>query len=264
MLGIKDQSAIALEGAPGWPGGLSWGYSELRKRRAFASLPDMSEDLAQARADYLAKHRKARDTRKAKRDQKTARQSRYKPKQSPPPLPAEEQPRRDWPDIEKAQWCERMIEYVANGGSVSSFVRLNPQGPVRSQFYRWLEGDASMWDKYARAREMSADTLADDCVSIADSVRDAGQFDSARVNAARLAVDARKWVASKLKPKTYADRLETVTSGSVTVEHRISDEDRAKVLQALEARRLAANAPNLIEAQRLIDVTPTGKDGPSR
>jgi hypothetical protein len=105
---------------------------------------------------------------------------------------------------------------------------------------------------YARARENGADTLAEETVSIADEVKDAGHMDSARVNAARLRVDARKWVASKLKPKTYADRLETVQSGSLTVTHSITDEDRARVLALLMARETVQGASNLVEAQRRI------------
>ena len=38
-----------------------------------------------------------------------------------------------------------------------------------------------------------------------------------------------KWVAAKLKPKVYGDRVEAALMG-VTVEHTITDEDRAKVL----------------------------------
>lgn len=231
-------------------------------RRSFVRYGgEMTESLEQARAAYLERHRKLkarrnaryRDKQRAKAGKPPAKARHYKPRVSPPP---DDVPTRAWPDAEKAQWCDRLLDFISEGGSVSGFVRDHPSGPNRTVFYRWLQEDASLWNRYAHAREVSADTLADDCIAIADEVQDAGQFDSARVNAARLRVDARKWVASKLKPKTYADRIETVQSGSVTVEHRLSDEDRAKVLAMIEARRIAASAPNLVEAQRLIDVTP--------
>lgn len=225
----------------------------------------MTESLEQARAAYLEKHRKHRDKRKARRSErrKDQRKPRPAPKTSPPPLDVTP---RAWSEEQKAQWLERLIFAISEGGSVAGFCRDHPDAPHRSVFYQWIWADASLLDRYQRAREMSADTLAEDCVLIADSVRDAGQFDSARVNAARLAVDARKWVASKLKPKTYADRIETVQSGSLTVEHKLSDDDRAKVLAMIEARQIAGQAPNLIEAQRMIesrakDITPK-KDGP--
>ena len=94
--------------------------------------------------------------------------------------------------------------------------------------------------------------MADEIISIADSVKDAGPADSAKVNAARLRVDARKWVASKLKPKVYGDRVEAALTGAVTVEHTITDDERAKALALILARQAIQSAPNMLEAQRLL------------
>jgi hypothetical protein len=168
---------------------------------------------------------------------------------------------RDWPSAEKAQWVNALCVWLTEGGSLRGFVRKYPDGPGLSCWYDWFASDATITDQYARARENGADTLAEETVAIADEVKDAGHMDSARVNAARLRVDARKWVASKLKPKTYADRLETVTSGALTVTHTVTDDDRAKLLASIVARQVIKTAPNLLEAQRLIeakaiDVTP--------
>ena len=60
---------------------------------------------------------------------------------------------------------------------------------------------------YARAREDQADTLADEVVSIA---RQATSEDAAAV---RVHLDAVKWYASKMAPKTYGDKHE-VTHGA--------------------------------------------------
>lgn len=81
---------------------------------------------------------------------------------------------------------------------------------------RWLADSESFQQQYARAREEQADTLADEIVSISDEREGraivAGEevavvFDSTAVARNRLRVDARKWVASKLKPKKYGDKL---------------------------------------------------------
>lgn len=157
-----------------------------------------------------------------------------------------------WPAEEKAHWIEALAQWIEDGGSLSSFCREYPQGPCKTAWFEWINGDPIIADRYARARENGADTLAEETVAIADEVKDAGQFDSARVNAARLRVDARKWVASKLKPKTYADRLETVQSGTLTVTHSVTDDDRAKLLASIMARQIIAKTPNLVEAQRQI------------
>lgn len=229
-----------------------------------------ASDIGPAREAFLALQRKAR---KRKNDREHASRKRragktIKARPSPPQVFTP----RDWPAEQKAHWTNALCVWMSKGGSLASFCREYPQGPEPSQWFKWFREDAIIQEAYTQARENGADHLAEETVAIADSVRDAGQFDSARVNAARLAVDARKWVASKLKPKTYADRLETVTSGALTVTHTVSDEDRAKFLASMVARQTIAKAPNLVEAQRMIeaqviDVTPektASKDGPGQ
>jgi hypothetical protein len=90
--------------------------------------------------------------------------------------------------------------------------------PALSAIFRWLNEHQSFQDQYARAREEQAEALADEIVSIADeesySTKFGGDestvvvFDSTAVARNRLRVDARKWVASKLKPKKYGDRVD--------------------------------------------------------
>jgi len=97
--------------------------------------------------------------------------------------------------------------------------------------YNWLAASEEFLKLYTRAREDQADTLADQIVSIADeectTVKadkhgtkaddDDGNtevvFDSTAVARNRLRVDARKWVAAKLKPKKYGDFARNEISG---------------------------------------------------
>ena len=76
--------------------------------------------------------------------------------------------------------------------------------PNRVTVYRWLLNNSDFSDQYTRAREEQADFYADEITDIADTEEDPQK--------ARVRIDARKWVASKLKPKKYGDRLD-VTSG---------------------------------------------------
>ena len=74
---------------------------------------------------------------------------------------------------------------------------------------------------YARAKEMQADWLADEIIQIADDGtndtytdsegRERTNFDN--IQRSRLRVDARKWVASKLKPKKWGDKLDVTSDG---------------------------------------------------
>ena len=101
--------------------------------------------------------------------------------------------------------------------------------PAKASVFRWLGLHKEFSDQYARAREEQAEALADEIVSIADEQEATVRthdgmtevtFDSVAVARNRLRVDARKWVASKLKPKKYGDKLDIdqKVSGELKVE----------------------------------------------
>ena len=75
----------------------------------------------------------------------------------------------------------------------------------------WASEDTPFATKYARARELGYQKMADDLVDIADEPGDP--------NRNRLRVDTRKWLLSKALPKIYGDRLEVdAKAGLVVVE----------------------------------------------
>lgn len=94
--------------------------------------------------------------------------------------------------------------------------------PGMATVFAWLAKYPEFQEQYARAREEQADALADDIVRIADEPPppdgETGKIDSAWVSWQRNRIDARKWTASKLKPKKYGDKLETKTELSGSLE----------------------------------------------
>lgn len=108
--------------------------------------------------------------------------------------------------------CARIVE----GESLRSICR-DEAMPGLSTVFKWLGEHPEFVEQYTRAKEEQAETLADEIVSIADEqeyekvevdgVPLAVKFDSNAIARNRLRVDARKWVASKLKPKRYGDKL---------------------------------------------------------
>lgn len=58
---------------------------------------------------------------------------------------------------------------------------------------------------YKRAKEVQHHALDDDLLAIADNC------DRRSVERAKLRIDTRKWVLSKLLPKRYGDRVEVTT-----------------------------------------------------
>lgn len=81
--------------------------------------------------------------------------------------------------------------------------------PNKITVLRWLRDDKEFCAQYTRAKEDSADSLADDIQDLADDVLK-GKYDP---QAARVAGDLKKWSASKLKPKKYGDKLDLTSDG---------------------------------------------------
>ncbi len=93
--------------------------------------------------------------------------------------------------------------------------------PDKATVFRWLAAHEDFRDQYARAREAQADAMLEDIFEIADqydATKD--KLDVEHINRAKLRIDTRKWVASKLRPKKYGDKVDHEHSGHVTVEVR--------------------------------------------
>ena len=85
-----------------------------------------------------------------------------------------------------------------------------------------------MREQYARARESQADAIFDEILAIADTpmvgekrkVKEDGSVEiqtGDMIEHRRLQVDARKWMAGKLRPKKYGDKLDIEASVGLTV-----------------------------------------------
>jgi hypothetical protein len=86
--------------------------------------------------------------------------------------------------------------------------------PDHATVYRWLASNQDFCDKYARARERQADFMASQTVDIADDTSKDNSFaGSVAVARSRLRIDARKWLASKLAPKKYGDKIDATLQG---------------------------------------------------
>lgn len=128
--------------------------------------------------------------------------------------------------------CER----IANGESLKAICEENGM-PCKSTVFKWLSERTEFSDKYTRAREAQADALFDDILSIADD----GKNDWMEKNygeetrwvengealrRSQLRIDARKWMAGKLKPKKYGDKtIHTGADGESPVQVVIAGTD---------------------------------------
>ena len=137
--------------------------------------------------------------------------------------------------------CDR----IADGESLVKICS-DAKMPKKTAVYEWLLRHKEFAEIYARAREDQADTLADEIHAIADELPqqvvdekgNATRYDSAYVQWQKNRVDARKWVAAKLKPKKYSDRIAHVgdnEADSININVNIFDE----MIKNLELKRQA-------------------------
>jgi hypothetical protein len=111
--------------------------------------------------------------------------------------------------------ADLVCEGIADGRSLRAIAQ-DEGMPARSTIFKWLSQNPSFADQYARAREVQADVIFEEILEIADDGRnDTYTDDEGRqrtdhdvIARSRLRVDARKWMAGKLRPKKYGDKLE--------------------------------------------------------
>jgi hypothetical protein len=94
--------------------------------------------------------------------------------------------------------CERIMQEP----SVKAVCEADDM-PERWRLYSWLAANPTFADSYTRAREVRLQTMADDIDDIGQGTLN-GTYEH---QAARIAIDAKKWILSKLKPRVYGDKL---------------------------------------------------------
>jgi len=112
--------------------------------------------------------------------------------------------------------------------SIQTILESSDEFPSYTVIARWRRENPEFEKQYARAREDRAELFAEQIIEIADSVRD--ETESAPVQAARLMVDSRRWLASKLLAPIYGDKVETVNTSKVTIEDNSGPNLRDQVL----------------------------------
>lgn len=100
---------------------------------------------------------------------------------------------------------DEICEWIASGKSLRSYCA--QEG--KTKFYTvlsWLrdENNADFLTKYARARELQAEVVADELMDIADKDKP----DQLVLQHDKMRIETRQWIASKLLPKKYGNKME--------------------------------------------------------
>lgn len=121
--------------------------------------------------------------------------------------------------------AETILERLSDGEGLIAICRddgMPSDGAVRY----WVESDHDGFaTRYAQARARGVERLADEILELSDdATRDVKTTADGRetvdyevVARSKLRVDSRKWLLSKLLPKTYGDKLDLNHSGEMSL-----------------------------------------------
>jgi len=96
--------------------------------------------------------------------------------------------------------------------------------PCAATVFNWLRVHEEFLEQYTRAKEESADAMAEDILDISDNASNdwmdtnddsnpGYRLNGENIQRSRLRVESRKWLMSKQKPKKYGDKTQQEVSG---------------------------------------------------
>ncbi|MCK8788092.1 hypothetical protein M0638_27425 [Roseomonas sp. NAR14] len=153
---------------------------------------------------------------------------------------SEPSPRRGRPSTYRREVADRICAELAAGRSLRSICEAEGM-PPRSTVEGWVISDCDGFGgRYARARDLGLEQMADETIAIADDGRnDTSTDEDGRtltnydvIQRSKLRVDTRKWILSKRLPKTYGDKLDLTHSGEVAVRDLTDDQLLAQLASA--------------------------------
>lgn len=202
-------------------------------KRAYCGTVDSVRQIARAHNishTAIAKKAAAEDWQRPEKTASLAAATGSKPspakKQSPAPAqpalitPAEGAATEPERVTFSQELCDVICTALAEGESLRSICQ-QPGMPHIATVMRWLSDPEKrdFCEQYMRAREAQAETLAEELLAIADEAEyepiqdpNTGQtlavaFDKTAVARNKLRVETRKWLAARMSPKKYGDKL---------------------------------------------------------
>ena len=128
------------------------------------------------------------------------------------------------PTMYTQELADEICEGLALGNSLRTVCRGDRMPSVKTIF-NWLRTYPEFLQQYTRAKEESADAMADEVIDIADDATndwmirngkdgsESWQLNGEHVNRSRLRIETRKWLMAKMKPKKYGDKIDMTTNG---------------------------------------------------
>ena len=140
----------------------------------------------------------------------------------------DEKPKKGRPEIYSQEIADILCAEIATSNKSLRTICDQEGMPSVTSVLKWLREDKNDFSaQYARAKEEQADLLVEDILDIADHTdEDHTPFTGGNVvQRDRLRVESRKWIASKLKPKKYGDKLDVTNTNRTIIVEAPTDEE---------------------------------------
>ena len=166
--------------------------------------------------------------------------------------------------------AQHLLVWIADGNSLKSWTTSSDialaGGYKIDTVYRWLRINPDFASAYTQAREDRADTLVDEMLDIAaDATDDAyiryvdgkpvAAIDGTAIRRADLMIKTRQWVAEKMRPAHYGQRVD-ITSGGRAIGAPIKDaaERLHQIMLAAMARQAGEMVPAVTVDAKFVEV----------
>jgi hypothetical protein len=147
-------------------------------------------------------------------------------------------PRGRPPEAVPEHLADEIVAWVSDGKTLREYCRQEGK-PVWRTVYLWLEKDKDFHSRFAQARELGQDAIAEDCVALIDTLPDyvlsdsGKRMDSAFVQWKKNQVEMRLKLLAKWNPKRYGDRITNEMTGADGGPIQINDTERAAKIKAI-------------------------------
>lgn len=141
------------------------------------------------------------------------------------------------PSLYTEELADRICFLVATSNyGLPTICKQNPDLPDETTIRLWQHNKPGFFTKYAKAKLKQAELFAEEIISIADDMSNDSEYtkegkeicNKEWVARSRLRIDTRKWLASKLLPKAFGDKL--------TIEQKTEENEKLKQ-EILELRK---------------------------
>jgi hypothetical protein len=130
---------------------------------------------------------------------------------------------------------EICLKISTSGKGIQRLCKDNPHWPCFQTIYEWRLIYPLFGEMYIKAKKNQVELLVDEALDIADdssldtivkTTKTGEEYEVCNtewVNRSRLRIDTRKWLASKLEPMRYGDKIQNNVDVTVRQEDAIRD-----------------------------------------